>query len=158
MNDNVKSLESRKEDLIKELMVWETRKGIQVIRTEANARILAELLEKPYSWGFRGDVWKERDIVNYAFENNLLMNFEDCRFGWLKPDGEFLTCNHATHEKLLEIMMIDQKYIEEEGWCRVGMCAPDCLKPLTKMQIEKLADMGIQVDKREEYLKKKHKF
>lgn len=66
--------------------------------------------------------------------------------GWIKRDGEYLTCSWAGHDHLLSMMGMTPGEAERSGWVRVSRGSMQTCFRISAAQRRKLKEIGIDID------------
>jgi len=95
------------------------------------------------------------DLWNLITDCGFL--YEGGKWGWITPEGEFLTCGYASHDRLLLMLDIEIEDAEDLGWVRVSMATIQNKYRLTGQQRRALRDLDRlkEVDLSEEIMKKR---
>ncbi len=90
--------------------------------------------------------------VRRRIDDGLLLDASS-RFGWVRRDGSWLGCGHATHSLLLHCFGMFESEAERAGWARVGPHGTRCLFRLDPRQRRAVVAKGHRVDDADERMK-----
>ena len=127
--------------------------GRQGTHAEADVVMLVACLrERPWPHMSRED-----DPMSPAMAWEIIYDrrfmFHDDDTGWVTREGLMLGAGYGSHERLLDHLGIATPDAERWGWVRVSrIFRYQCMFSLSKAQVARLSDIGMQVDKGDERL------
>lgn len=109
-----------------------------------HAALISEKILQVEDWSERGRLISpfraKRYIQNFDFFN------PESKFGWLTPDGTFLGCSYAAHDRLVEAIGRSVGDMEQEGWIRITQAGVKALRKPTPAQRRELAKRGLSTE------------
>lgn len=86
-------------------------------------------------------------IVDFGYLDSL------ARSGWVTREGKMLSATWGAHERLLDLLKIGVKDVEEQGWARVTVHSWQCGYRLSREQRRRIEECGLLVEAATERLK-----
>lgn len=75
------------------------------------------------------------------------------RSGWVTREGKMLSATWGAHERLLDLLKLDVRGVEERGWARVTVHSWQCCYRLSRQQRRRIEESGFLVETAAERLK-----
>lgn len=106
--------------------------------------------------GIKGHDWGGRNVTpEFCWGTIVDFGFLDgqARAGWITREGRMLSAAWGAHERLLDLLGLEVREVEERGWARVTPHGWQCEFRMSREQRRRVEDCGFLVDDGAERLK-----